>query len=153
VKAHAQQLAELAQQSRLRMWRGYAEACMAWCLLEEGDAAAVMAGFERGLADLTGSGALLIAPFFRACHAWALARSDRVNEAATLLRHTLTACTQSGLVWCEPELWRILGSVSALAGDHGAAADCRERAVQVSRCQGTRLWELRCDDDVATCGP
>jgi predicted ATPase/class 3 adenylate cyclase len=153
VKAHAQQLAELAQQSRLRMWRGYAEACMAWCLLEEGDAAAATAGFERGLADLTGSGALLIAPFFRACHAWALARSDRVNEAATLLRHTLTACTQSGLVWCEPELWRILGSVSALAGDHGAAADCRERAVQVSRCQGTRLWELRCDDDVATCGP
>jgi tetratricopeptide (TPR) repeat protein len=70
-------------------------------------------------------------------------RGGRLNEAAEVLDEALALAKKHVVRFCEPELLRLLGEVRLAQGQPGAARDCFTSALDLSREQGARLYELR----------
>jgi hypothetical protein len=70
-------------------------------------------------------------------------RDDLVSDGL------LTRLEQGYSGWCSPELLRAQGECCLRAGDEAGARAFFERAMELSRQQGTRFWELRAATSLA----
>jgi predicted ATPase len=85
---------------------------------------------------------------FRGALAEALIGCGQLDEALAVAEDAVTNAFDEGdsLTWHIPELLRIKGeALFRKAANHsvGLAADCFRQGIQMARCQGALLWELR----------
>jgi predicted ATPase len=99
---------------------------------------------RQGLAAKQATGAQLKVPYYQGLIAGLQIRAGRMAEASCLLEEALARVEATGERWCEAELHRLKGEASLLAGRSGRAeAEAQfRRAIEVSRKQGARWWEL-----------
>jgi tetratricopeptide (TPR) repeat protein len=96
----------------------------------------------------------LITPFVIAC-AEALVVKGRITETSARLHDALEFCRSNGELFFLPEIWRALGIVAQAQANQHSPADprsveklehasaCFLEAIELSRTQGARMWELR----------
>ncbi|MGH7823115.1 MAG: AAA family ATPase [Candidatus Binatia bacterium] len=127
------------------VWRGHA-------LTEQGQEADGIAQIRRGLAAIQDGGAEAVLPWGFALLAEACGRAGRIDEALGLMAEALAVATKNGEQMYEAEIRRLKGELllaSASANDHVEAESSFRRAIDVSRLQQAKSWELRATTSLA----
>jgi class 3 adenylate cyclase/predicted ATPase len=121
-----------------------------WAMVFVGRAEDGMAEMRRSISDPMVSGASLIAELL-AVLAEAYGKNGRSDEGLDLVSKGLETAEQTGMTVAEAELHRIKGDllITNDVGNAAAAERCLRTAVEVSRRQGARLFELRAATSLA----
>ena len=126
---------------------GIANAMMlrGWALIVSGQREAGFAELRDGLGRFRATGSKFQVSYRLGRAADAFQSGGQEQESLALLSDAFQAIDLIGDRWYEAELYRIKGSVLIeLGGDHRNQAEaCLERALELSRAQGARLFELR----------
>jgi len=140
---------------RFDVWVEYCDCLSAYRDILDGQAARALPVLAASLDALIARGFRRVVTLFIVVHAEALVSVGRTREATSRLNDALAFCQQHGELMFVPEIWRVLGiaahaeaGVQAGAGkDFGGklahAATCFAKALESSREQGARMWELR----------
>jgi class 3 adenylate cyclase/predicted ATPase len=143
VERRAAELIGHARDHRLGLWHAHGLAYRAEALAQRGELAAGIAGFRAALAGFGEVAARLRVPAHQAAFASALARAGQLHEALAVAEDALRQAEEREERWCLPELLRIRSEVLLARGSEVEAEAGLLRAVEVSRAQGMRGWELR----------
>ncbi len=73
-----------------------------------------------------------------------LMTAGKLPEAHEALERALELTQRIGEYWYHPELLRIQADLYLRSGKRAAAQESLQRALNIARSQGARLWELRC---------
>jgi len=140
--ARAEEAIAVAEEHGHRQWRATARIVAAW-------AAAVVQPSPRALASIvdqidayTALGLRAQLSPFLCLAADPRIGTERKRDALDLLARAEAHIRDSGEQWYTPELHRLRGEI-AYAREPRAAEAQFERAIEVARAQGARLWELR----------
>ena len=142
---NARELARLAREHDLPMWRAFGAALEGWAKSESG---ALLAGLEEmrcGAEFLREQNVLIFAGLLKIALAEAEARAGDVARALTILDEALTTCERTSHRSFEAELHRVRGEM-LLRRDRASPAPAEEAfqaAIAVAKQQGTRSFELR----------
>ena len=142
---HALLLNELASEHHLRMWQAFATTFLSWVAMDRGDAAGALAGYARGLSELSAIGVKNLVPFFGSGAARALAACQRLDEARRLIEQAIVDGERTSQRWSDAELWRVRGEL-LLCAEHPHPAEAEhslERALSLACARGAKLWALR----------
>src|SRR5215831_11850475 len=87
---------------------------------------------------------------FPCCDPDAFQKAGRIAEGLSLLDEGLRQADESGVRWCEAELYRVKGQL-LLRGDHERepVERCLGKALAIARQQDAKFWELRAATDLA----
>jgi class 3 adenylate cyclase/tetratricopeptide (TPR) repeat protein len=121
-----------------------------WAMVSAGRAEEGIAEMRRSVSDPMVAGAALFA-LLLAVLAETCGRNGRAEEGLDLVAKGLAAAEQTGMTVGEAELHRIKGDL-LIANDISNAAEaerCIRTAIDVSRRQGARLFELRATTSLA----
>jgi predicted ATPase/energy-coupling factor transporter ATP-binding protein EcfA2 len=100
--------------------------------------------FQKGLDGYRATGACLGLPYYLAILGDALGQTGRFDDARNALEEALDLVERNDERFQEAELHRLLGELHlAESSDEAAAEGCFRRAVEISRRQRSRAWELR----------
>jgi predicted ATPase len=103
-----------------------------------------IAELREGVADLARTRQKLLRAWATGLLADAIVVPGKSTEAGELLDGALAEVQETGVRWCEAELWRQKGAELSASDAHGAAAErCFGRAIETAGRQRARLWELR----------
>jgi len=119
-----------------KIFEGYA-------IAHRSDLRAGGAVLRGGVADYEATGAVLSSAYYRALLAETCGRQGNTDEALAILMEALLQMKRTGERWCEAELTRRVGEVHHLKGDHDAAESHFAQAIEISRNQSAKLFELR----------
>jgi adenylate cyclase len=115
-----------------------------------GEPKAALSGLTRGLDAYRGTGAALALPYYSCLLASALNGCNRPGDARNAMNEALTAVAASEERCHEAELHRLAGDL-ALSGDEDTSAAERNyrQAIDISRKQNSKAWELRAATSLA----
>jgi class 3 adenylate cyclase/predicted ATPase len=124
---------------------GLANAMMmnGWAQSARGNAEAGLAELRNGLNRWRSAGSRIWGPLRLGRAAAAFIEAGDAGEGAALLTEAFQVMDGNGERWYEAELLRLQGVIKSLSNGTAAAAASFERAVEVARLQGARLFELR----------
>jgi class 3 adenylate cyclase/predicted ATPase len=147
----AEALIVLATEQSFPLWLAAGVVVRGWALAAGGRAEDGIAEIRRGLADYRATGAELFSPYFLFLLADAHRRADQAATGLSLVAEALGGVERTGVRWIEAELHRLRGELLlALAEPEQAEAEaCFNRALDVARKQGARMWELRAATSLA----
>ena len=142
---HARALMHVASEQGAQQWLAAGTIFDAYVRAELGEGDAAIADIKRGVGVYRSTGAALFMPYFLSLHARAERNIGRYDVALETVGEALRMALATGeLVW-EPELLRLEGEIRLADGsrDVGRALGCFDRAMEISRREQTRSWELR----------
>jgi predicted ATPase len=124
---------------------GVANATMmnGWAKVAVGDLAAGLAELRDGLNRWRSTGSKIWGSFRLGRAAAAFIESGDAEEGAALLSEAFQAMDSSGERWYEAELHRLQGLLASSGARTADAEACFEKAINVARSQGARLFEMR----------
>jgi predicted ATPase len=145
----AQNLAEaaivLATEQGYPQWVAEAKVARGWSLIMQGQPEVGLAQIHQGQAAYQATGTQLLVPQYLALRAEAHANLGHPEEGLTLLNEALAVADKAGLRKEVAEIYRLKGELllQLSSGHHAAAETCFQKALEVSRNQQARSWELR----------
>jgi predicted ATPase len=116
-----------------------------------GDAVSGTQTITSSIAFFRSTGATVLLPFIQCCLARAQAASEQFHDAWQSIDTATTMLETSGERWCEVEVHRTAGEIALMppAPDAAKAQPYLERALEISRAQQARSWELRAATSLA----
>ncbi len=102
-----------------------------------------LAELREGMSAHTAMEATTYQPFAMALLAQGLIAAKRIDEALDILGRALTVTEATGERFYQAELLRLKGEVLASLGQTAPAEECLRGAIDISRSQEARLFELR----------
>jgi predicted ATPase len=142
-QAHAEALVALATEHGFARYAGLGVYLWGWALAAQGQGAEGIAQMRQGLAAMRATGAVI----GREVHALAgvYGQVGQVDEGLHLLAEALARVGASGGDQNEAELHRVRGELLLLQAvpDAPQAEACFQQAIDVSRRQQAKSWELR----------
>jgi predicted ATPase len=140
----AQATIELATEHGLIDWMTLGTIQHGWALAEQGQVEEGLEEMRRGLAEYKQRGASLRQPYFLGLLAGVLHKTGQAEQALEVLAEALAAAHHTGDRFYEAELYRLKGEVLLMQTKRGVEAEgCLKQAVEVSRRQQAKSWELR----------
>jgi class 3 adenylate cyclase/tetratricopeptide (TPR) repeat protein len=143
---NARRLLKLVAHTGLRTWAPVAEQLERWSRSMSGDGAFSVRELLAARSALKDVGHdKIVTPVIAVIAAEAEVRSGRADVALALLEQLIIEVRASGLRWQEAELLRVSGEARLLgsAADLDCAGSLLETAINISREQGARAFELR----------
>jgi class 3 adenylate cyclase/tetratricopeptide (TPR) repeat protein len=134
---------ELARQQGFATWVGISQVIRGEALVSNGDYAAGLAELASGMQAHSGMEATSYQPFGISLFVRGLVAANRLDEALGALGQALAISEKTGERFYLPELLRLKGEILARAGRSSEAEDALRAAVELSRQQEARLFELR----------
>ena len=129
------------------LWWAYGTLVRGWALAEQGEAEKGIAHLRHALEVLQTVGFYLMRPYHLGLLAEALGKAGLAPEGRAVLAEALAMAHQTGERCCEAELYRLQGQLILEPLESGVASPKAEaeafRAIDISRSQGARLFELR----------
>jgi predicted ATPase len=151
----AQNLAEaaiaLAIEQGYHQWVAEATVARGWALIMQGQHEVGLAQILQGQAAYQVTGTQLLAPHYLAMRAEAHANLGHPEAGLTLLDEALSVAVKTGVRKEVAEIYRRKGELLLqLSSTNEAAAEtCFQQAIEVSRHQQARSWELRAATNLA----
>jgi class 3 adenylate cyclase/predicted ATPase len=133
------------------LWLAGGHMLRGWARLDLGDVERGLDEIHQSMAALEATGALTWVEFARYLLAQGLERAGQRQQALDLIDRSLEAVRGTGGRWYEAELHRLRGDV--LRESAGSLADveiCYRTAIDISACQGAKLWQLRAANALAS---
>ena len=122
-----------------------------WAMAEQGRNEEGIAQIQEGLIAYRAAGAEVSRPGYLCMLAEACSGAGRVDDGLIALTEALAAADEREDRYCEPEMHRLKGEL-LLKQDSSNAAEarnCFQRAVEMSRKQSAKSWELRATTSLA----
>jgi len=150
--AIARDLAEealvITTEHRFALWSAWAKMQQGWGIAGLGDFERGIPLMREGLEGWKNTGARVGFTFFPVTLAEMCIDAGRLEDAATLLDDSVPVIEKNDEHFFEAELWRLKGELSLRLGPEQApsAAEAErlfERAIELSRTQDAKAWELR----------
>ncbi|ORC51734.1 winged helix-turn-helix domain-containing protein [Paraburkholderia sp. DD10] len=140
---------------RSEVWLDYCDCLSAYRDILDGHAQRALPVLAQALDALIARGFRRLITLFIVAYAEALVTAGQIHEARSRLNEALAFCESNGELIFLPEIWRVLGLAAhaearaqAYAGNasnarRSDASACFAKAIELSRTQGARMWELR----------
>jgi predicted ATPase len=139
------QLVDLADEKGAWFWKALGMLYRGSLSALTGKASEAVQMITSGLAALRSTGALVWVPWYLSYLAKAYAELGQFDDAARCVNEAMTAMETTKEKWCEAEVHRRAGEIALMSPERDAAKAQRyfERAIEVSRQQQAKSWELR----------
>jgi predicted ATPase len=140
----AVELADLARDHDLKLWRAFGVFFEGWLKSETGATADGREDMRRGAELLREQNGVIFDGILKIAEAQAEARSDEPARALTVIDETLTTSNRTGHRAFDAELHRVRGDVLLKRdpADRAAAEDAYRTAIAVAKQQGARSYIL-----------
>jgi predicted ATPase len=151
----AQNLAEatitLATEQGYPQWVAEATVARGWALIMQGQPEVGLAQILQGQTAYEATGTQLLMPQYLALRAEAHANLGHPEEGLALLDEALGVADKTGVRKEAAEIYRLKGELLLhLSSTNAAAAEtCFQQALEISRHQQARSWELRAATSLA----
>jgi predicted ATPase len=143
-RQRAQATIALATEHGLMDWMTLGAIQLGWALAEQEQVEKGMAEMRRGLAEYKERGAELRKPYFLGMLADLLRKTGQPEESISVLDEALATAHRTTDSFYEAELYRLKGEALLMQPTTLAEAeDCLLHAVDISRRQKAKSWELR----------
>jgi predicted ATPase len=139
----ASELVVMATEQGFAFRRAMGTISRGWLKVKNGDGAEGISLLRRGLAAYRATGAEVWVPQYLALLAGACAIAGQIDEGLPLLDEALQIVERTGERWFEAELRRHKGRLLLQQGHAEAAEELYCKALDISREQEAKLWELR----------
>ena len=142
---NAHELARLAREHELPMWRAFGMFLEGWATAASGAVGSGLEDMRRGVELLREQNVLVFDGLLKIALAEAEARGGDLDRAIAILDEALATCERMGYRAFEAELHRVHGEI-VLKRDPAHPAPAEEAlltAIAVAKQQGTRSFELR----------
>lgn len=134
----------LATEHGLMDWMTLGTIQLGWALAEQGQVEKGMAEMRRGLAEYKERGAELRKPYFLGMLADLLRKAGHLEESISVLDEALATAHRTTDSFYEAELYRLKGEALLMQPTRSTEAEgCLRQAVEISRRQQAKSWELR----------
>ena len=142
---NAFELARLAREHDLAMFRAFAAFFAGWASAADGAPGAGLEDMRRGVDLLREQNVLHFDGLLKIALAEAEARASDTDRAIAVLDEALATCDRTGYRAFEPELHRVRGEMLFRLdpGNAAHAEQALQTSIAVARQQGTRSFELR----------
>jgi predicted ATPase len=149
VLAHTRILTALMRDHTMRTWQG-PDVFEGWAISWSGNPESGIALMQRGLANRDTNGNVIHQPYFLCLLAQIHSRVGDVRKVLTLCDDAKERAQRTEeYIWLA-ELYRIEGEVRRAAGHPSTKVEgCLKSAIDLSRRQGARMFELRAAIDLA----
>ena len=151
VGQHARALIALSKEHEASQWLAVGTIMAAAAQVELGDAEAAAAQIRKGIVAYQATGAHVFVPYFLSLLARACLTAGRAHDGLRAIGQALEIARATDERMWEAELMRLEGELRLAASPHDTARplECFERALEISRRQGARGWELRAGSSLA----
>jgi predicted ATPase len=141
----AVELADLAREHDLKLWRAFGVFLEGWLKSETGAPADGLEDMRRGAALLREQNVVIFDGLLKIAHAEAEARAGEPARAIAIIDDALATSDQTGHRAFDAELRRVRGEVLAQGdpANRAAAEQAYRTAIAVAQQQGARSYELR----------
>jgi class 3 adenylate cyclase/tetratricopeptide (TPR) repeat protein len=140
---HATQSLELAREQRFATWIGISQMIRGEALVSNGEHEEGLKEIASGMKAHSAMGAAAYEPFGISLYAKGLIAEGRLDEALAALAQALAISERTGERFYLAELWRLKGEVLARKGNSSEADQWFRKAIDLSRQQEAKLFELR----------
>jgi predicted ATPase len=149
--AQVDEAAALAEERGAQYWKALAILVQGCILALSGDASEAVHSYGSTLPVLRAMGANLAVPHFLAHLALAHAHLGQFHDASEMIGEAIAAMEKSGEKWHAADIYRIAGEITLLSPDQETAMALVhfERALEKSRAQQAKSWELRAATSMA----
>jgi class 3 adenylate cyclase/predicted ATPase len=150
IAANTTELARLADEHGLSLWRAFATFLQGWLAAHGGEVVAGLSTMRRGFDLLDEQNAAIFGGLLKIAQAEAEARAGDVDRALAILDGALATCGQIGHRAFEAELHRVRGEM-LLKRDPAdpRAEEALQTAIAVAKRQATRSFEVRAAHSLA----
>jgi predicted ATPase len=138
----------VSSQHGMRLWQNYCEFSKGLMQSRAGDPTG-LERFEKAFDEYVTNGHWLFMPIFKVEQASELHRLGRNRDALLVLQEAKNIIEATGECWAQAELYRVEGEVEAALPRQGEAETAFRRALEISRAQGAKSWELRAATSLA----
>jgi predicted ATPase len=147
----AEALMTLSTEQRFAFWVVSATVLRGWALAEQGQGAEGMAQIRQGLAAWQAMGEALYQPHGHTLLAEAYGNVGQPEAGLTVLAEVLADVHNTGLCYCEAELYRLKGELllQQATGSGDEAEICFRQALDIARRQQAKSLELRAATSLA----
>lgn len=145
----AQRGVQLTTEYELPFWLGYSYVAYGWAEAQQGNAVAGIAEIERGLEIYASASGNSFISHFLAMQAEAYLKIGMIEDAQACITEALThaKATSEGCYYAE--LHRLNGVLALERGDEATAKVSFQQALEMSRQQKAKLFELRAATNIA----
>jgi predicted ATPase len=149
--AQADEAAALGGEKGAAFWKGVGMMYKACASALAGDATNGAQTITSSIAFFRSTGATAMLPFIHSCLTRAHAASGQRDDAGQSIETATTMLETSGERWCEAEVHRMAGEIALMppVPDAAKAQANFEHALEISRAQQARSWELRAATSLA----
>ena len=149
--AQADEAVALGGEKGAVFWKGVGLMFKACTSALAGDAANGVQTITSSIAFFRSTGATVLLPFIQSCLGRAHAASGEFEDAWQSIDTATIMMETSGERWCEAEVHRTAGEIALMlpAPDAAKAQAYFELALETSRAQQARSWELRAATSLA----
>ena len=142
---NAFELARLAREHELPMWRAFGLFLGGWAIAANGAIASGLEDMRRGVELLREQNVLLFDGLLKIALAEAETKAGSSDHAIAILDEALATCDRAGYRAFEAELHRVRGEIlfKRNPADPAPAEDAFLTAIAIAKRQGTRSFELR----------
>ena len=141
----AEALMTLSTEQKFAFWLVSGKMLRGWALAQQGQGEEGITQICQGLAAWQATGEALYQPRFRALLAETYGQVGQPEAGLTVLAEGLADVHNTGLCFCEAELYRLQGELllQQATGSGDEAEACFRQALDVARRQQAKSWELR----------
>jgi predicted ATPase len=149
LQENAEALIQLAGEKDLRGWLGMATSCRGEALVMRGQIHEAIALIREGMAISEATSVELYKPVILRSLAKAQVNTGDLQEGLTTLEKALAVVERTGERHWEADYHRLRGELLDLLGDSVGAESGFTTAIEISRSQKAKSWELRAAIDLA----
>jgi predicted ATPase len=145
VCAYSNECVALANEHGFAFWAAYGGILQGWADAHQGEATTGIARIRDGMAAAEATGARVLAPFYLALLAEALALAGKIEEGLATMDDALATAAASGERGWSAEIHRLRGELTGRLPypDPAKTEESFRTALAIAREQGTRGYELR----------
>ncbi len=134
---------ELAREQHFATWIGVSQMIRGAALVSNEELAKGLEEIDAGMRAHSAIDAITYQPFGIALFVEALIAAARLDEALAAVGQALAISERTGERFYLAELWRLKGDILAAQGSRSEAEHSLREAIELSRQQGAKLFELR----------
>lgn len=143
LREHAEELVRLTIEGDLPGWLGHATRYLGVAIAMQGQTKEGIAQIRKGMAIGQRTSELLYLPITLSSLAKAQEELGQIPEAMATLGEAMKMMEQTGERHWEAEIHRLRARLLAVQGDDAGAETSFKKAIEVSRHQQAKSWELR----------
>jgi adenylate cyclase len=143
LKADAEELTRVAQETNMPTWSAYASWHRAEALAMQGRLQEGIEQMREAMAECVSTDVCVYLPRAHCALAEAKAKGGRPEEALATLAEALELAEETGEMHWEAELHRLRAELLVTLGDGAGAQASFHQAIEVARRQRATSWELR----------